>query len=306
MPAYNAEATIWAAVDSVFNQTFADLELIVCDDASVDGTPDILASISDDRLRVLRNETNQGEGRSRDAAIAASRAPWVAVIDADDCWLPERLEKLLLLAEQGCGYMVFDNIMTCHDVDGRLVPWRPVRGSNAFGYAGEAGAEVSLERYIREDRLLIKPLMPARFIRENSIRHTDRKFGADTEFFLRLASHGVKLKYIPEPLYWYRISPASVTAKTADARLMRYCIQECANMALWSQAIQAAFADKIALLAANEVLYEARSLLLGGRPLSALRIIFANPRALEILPRRLWRHLGYQIHRLATGGVAGR
>lgn len=305
MPAYNAERTIAAAVTSVLGQTFADLELVVCNDASADRTAELLAAIDDPRLKVIHNAKNSGEGPTRDAAIAAATAPWLAVIDADDVWAPERLERLLAQAVDG-NCMVFDDLLVCHDADGELVPWQPLRGRRAFGARGEGAADVSLEDYLRAERLLIKPLFPAAVVRDNGIRHSDRKFGADTEFFIRVLGQGVRARYLPEPMYWYRIAPGSMTAQLKNPTLMRRCLEDCRAMRPWPDSVQAAFADKIAALHRNETLYgiadSLRKRELGG----VFRHIGANPGVLSILPRRVLKHLYYQVHRVLHGGIGRR
>jgi len=81
------------AIGSVLGQTFRDFELLVVDDGSRDGTPAVLAAIDDDRLRVLRNETNLGEAPSRNRAVREARGEYVAILDHDDVALPERLAR---------------------------------------------------------------------------------------------------------------------------------------------------------------------------------------------------------------------
>ena len=94
IPAYNAERTIRATLDSVLTQTFSDLEVIVVDDGSTDGTSEVVTSIADPRLRVLQQE-NTGHAGARNHGIASASGRYVAVIDADDAWLPSKLETQL-------------------------------------------------------------------------------------------------------------------------------------------------------------------------------------------------------------------
>lgn len=93
MPAFNAAPYLRQAVDSVLGQTFIDFELIVVDDASTDATPDILASYTDPRLRVVRNEHNIGVVGTRNRGMTMVRGALVAPFDADDVSLPTRIEK---------------------------------------------------------------------------------------------------------------------------------------------------------------------------------------------------------------------
>ncbi|MGH8029650.1 MAG: glycosyltransferase family 2 protein, partial [Arenimonas sp.] len=239
MPAYNAARTIEAAVRSVLAQTHRDFELVVCDDGSTDATRGILRRIDDPRLRVLESERNQGQGAARDHAIAATAATWIAVIDADDEWDPRRLEVLLAAAGGDTGAMVIDDLMQCHDAPDGLVPWRALRGENAFGEDSPAPRRVPLEQFVVAPRLLIKPLMPGRPLREHGIVHGRRKFGEDIEFFLRLAACGVGLRYVPQPLYRYRISPGSATANERNQAAMREALEACAGLEGLAPAVRA-------------------------------------------------------------------
>lgn len=95
VPAYNRAATIATTIDSVLAQTHVDFELIVVDDASVDGTADIVLAYADPRIRYLRNPRNLGVGPTRNRGVEAARGGWVAFLDSDDDARPQRLEKQL-------------------------------------------------------------------------------------------------------------------------------------------------------------------------------------------------------------------
>ena len=93
MTTRNGAAWIGASLDSVFAQTFADYELVVVDDASVDATPALLAGRQDARLRVIRNASCQGIAGARNIGLAACAGQYVAVLDHDDVSPPGRLAQ---------------------------------------------------------------------------------------------------------------------------------------------------------------------------------------------------------------------
>ena len=95
MATYNGVRTIRASIDSVLSQTCRDLELIVADDGSTDGTLAVLEGVGDTRLRVLRNDTNMGVVASRNRCFSEARAPAVAMLDHDDLSAPTRLARQL-------------------------------------------------------------------------------------------------------------------------------------------------------------------------------------------------------------------
>jgi glycosyltransferase involved in cell wall biosynthesis len=94
IPAYNAARTIPATVRTVLDQTVADLEVIVVNDGSTDTTADVARSLDDGRVRVLSQE-NSGHAAARNAGLGAAFGQYVAFLDADDLWLPHKLERQL-------------------------------------------------------------------------------------------------------------------------------------------------------------------------------------------------------------------
>lgn len=93
MPAYNDARYIRDAIDSILGQTFTDFELIIVNDGSTDETPQILASYTDPRIRILYHPTNMGRAHARNTALNAAQGEYVLWMDADDISLPQRLEK---------------------------------------------------------------------------------------------------------------------------------------------------------------------------------------------------------------------
>ena len=116
MPAYNAERYIEIAIRSVMGQTFTDWELIVIDDGSKDATMEIVERLAseDGRITLLRNEANMGVAKTRNRGMARSRGQYVALLDSDDVWHPEKLEKQVALAKETgadvvyCSYALVD------------------------------------------------------------------------------------------------------------------------------------------------------------------------------------------------------
>lgn len=101
-PVYNRSAHIAEAMDSVLAQTYADWEMLIVDDGSSDGSAEIVRAYmeKDARIRLICNEKNLGTAGSRNVAIAQARGRYLAFLDSDDVWLPEKLGKQLALMQK--------------------------------------------------------------------------------------------------------------------------------------------------------------------------------------------------------------
>lgn len=115
MPAYNAQAFINEAIDSVLCQTFEDWELIVVDDCSIDETARQVLSYADGRIRYLKNTVNLGVARTRNRAIDAALGEYVAFLDSDDAWLPHKLAAQVEVLDGGVPITYGDYMRVAED-----------------------------------------------------------------------------------------------------------------------------------------------------------------------------------------------
>lgn len=97
MPNYNSEKFLAQTIESVLNQTYSNLELVIVDDCSTDTSLDIIKAYQekDERVRLYINEENKGCAYTRNVALREAKGDWIAFLDSDDLWLPEKLEKQL-------------------------------------------------------------------------------------------------------------------------------------------------------------------------------------------------------------------
>lgn len=120
IPTYNRGYCIEECLHSALAQGYAEIEIIVVDDASSDDTRERVARIGDPRLRYFAHEHNQGGAAARNTGIRAARGDYIAFLDSDDRWLPDKLEKqmqgLLALGEQ---YGLSYTWLICVDGAGR-------------------------------------------------------------------------------------------------------------------------------------------------------------------------------------------
>ena len=114
MPAFNGEPYIGAAIRSVLAQSYARWELLILDDGSADRTAEIAEAFekSDPRIRLFRNPKNLGAAQTRNRGFALTQGEWIALLDCDDIWHTDKLEKQLALASRGdilyCSYALID------------------------------------------------------------------------------------------------------------------------------------------------------------------------------------------------------
>ena len=94
IPVYNRAHSIRKAIDSILNQTFENFEIIVIDDASMDNTNEVVASIEDNRIQYYKNETNQERCVTRNIGIEKSKGKYICFLDSDDYHLPEHLQEI--------------------------------------------------------------------------------------------------------------------------------------------------------------------------------------------------------------------
>lgn len=103
MPSYNCGRFIRETIKSVLAQTYSNWELLFVDDCSTDDTETIVRSFDDSRIHYYKNEQNSGAAVSRNRALREAKGHWIAFLDSDDLWLPEKLERQIHFMEEN-GY----------------------------------------------------------------------------------------------------------------------------------------------------------------------------------------------------------
>ena len=107
MPSYNTASYIKESIQSVLNQTYTNWELIIVDDCSTDETDEVINTITDSRIKYFKNKENSGAAMSRNKALREARGQWVAFLDSDDLWMPNKLEKQINFMKKN-GYTLME------------------------------------------------------------------------------------------------------------------------------------------------------------------------------------------------------
>lgn len=197
IPTYNRAHFVSEAIDSVLNQTFNDFELMVVDNYSADNTEAVVSSYNDKRIRYFKNQNNGFVSINRNYGIEKSQGEYIAFLDDDDLWLPEKLEKQveLLDSNKALGLIYSD----CYVIEADGVPEvtylahrKPVRG-HAFNELFQSNPIPMLTVIIRREVLDkvggFNPLY---------------KIAQDYDLWLRIGEY-YPLDFIGQPLAKYRV-----------------------------------------------------------------------------------------------------
>lgn len=220
--------TIGRAVRSALDQTLRDIEVIVVDDASRDGTAAAARAeaAGDARLRVLRLDANLGPAGARNRGFAAARGRWIAVLDADDAIAPERLARLVALGEARGADMVCDDLMLVDEETGAALG--PMTGAEGLPETIDAVAFVRGNlpdgRNPRRGYGFLKPMIRAGFLRDAGLAYDeDMRFAEDYALALRCLLDGASWAATSAPLYLYAVRGTSLTSRHGADDLTRLC-----------------------------------------------------------------------------------
>ena len=174
MPCFNAEAFIADALTSVQKQTLPDWECLVVDDCSTDGSAAVLRQFAeaDSRIVPIFLSKNGGVSAARNAALDAATGRWITLLDADDLYAPDRLRRLVALAEDQQADMVFDDQAIADFPNAEQV-------DRAFHWLSEPIMPFCAERFFVESSYFgrslnpgyMKPLFARRFIESHHLRY---------------------------------------------------------------------------------------------------------------------------------------
>ncbi|MFJ8627505.1 glycosyltransferase family 2 protein [Kitasatospora sp. NPDC093550] len=200
MPVHNSVATVGASVRSVLAQTHADVELLVTDDASTDGSMDLLQDLArqDERVRPQPAPEQGGAAKARNLAMARARGKYVAFLDADDMWLPEKVERQLAFAEAGDAPLTFTSY---YKVDGDYV-------GEAATFTPNGRVVAARERVTYRDMLVQDHIGALTAMYDRSLLGTrlmpDMRKRQDYALWLSIMREGHPARGLQEPLAVYR------------------------------------------------------------------------------------------------------
>lgn len=213
MPAYNAALFIEEAISSVISQTVSDWELIVIDDCSTDETRRIVSEFAekDNRIRLVENETNMRVAKSRNRGLDIFRGEYVALLDSDDYYETNMLQKMIERQKETqadivyCSYALVDEFgkKVCNDF---IVPER-----------------TDFEKSIVRSVITCSSVLITREIAENNRFPTDM-YHEDIALWFQLLRDGAKAYGVTDVLAAYRQREGSKTSNKISSAIRRWSV----------------------------------------------------------------------------------
>ncbi len=206
IPAYQDAAHIRAAVDSVLAQTYPDREVVVVDDGSTDDTLKVLAAYGD-VIRVI-SQPNRGPSAARNLGIQQAQGEWVAFLDADDTWLPEKLARQMPLFQKGGGIG-----LVCSDT--YFVDSQGLRPRTGFmdnpPCAGRVLKTIFTASFIPTSTVVVRKACL------DQVGGFDEGLWAceDLDLWLRIAAEW-EIDFVTEPLAYYRVSDGQLSSQRVN------------------------------------------------------------------------------------------
>lgn len=211
VPAYRCEATVEQSVRSALSETVREIEVIVVNDASDDGTAAILDRLAkeDARVRVITLETNGGVAAARNRGAREANAVWLAFLDSDDLWEADKLEKQLLTAAQTGAALCF-TAAACIDETGA-----------ATGKTFRVPASVTAKSLLKGNDLITSTVL---LERDLFLRHPMERsdLHEDLICWYSVLNEGAKAIGIDEPLVRYRVFKGSKSGNKRKSASMTW------------------------------------------------------------------------------------
>ena len=209
MAAYNAEKTVEDAIKSVLEQTYVDWELLVINDCSKDHTAEAVVSFTDPRIHLVNNEKNRGVSVSRKKGMEMAKGEWIAVLDSDDKWTPDKLEKQINLARETGAELIFTG-SAFMDNDGNSIDWQ-LHVPTKLPYR-----ELLKQNLISNSSVLVKAELYRKHYAIGDGMHED------FAIWLGITKEGKAAYGIDEPLLVYRLAKSSKSSNKFKAARMNW------------------------------------------------------------------------------------
>ena len=199
IPVYNSEQYITECIDSALTQTYQNIEIIIVDDGSTDNTVNIISEYNNELIKLF-HQKNAGSGAARNHGIEQASGTWIAFLDADDIWLPDKLQKQL----EHCSDLDWSH--TDLYLHGDVYPRHTKTTELTPKHSGFILKNLLVENSIGTSSVIIKK----EILQKLGAFNTDLRALQDWDLWLRVAAEN-QICYVDEPLVYYRVHSSSVS-----------------------------------------------------------------------------------------------
>lgn len=221
--AHNAGPYVHHAIASALAQTCRDIEVIAVDDGSIDATWNVIleAARRDARVVPVRHPQCLGPAAARNSAIRHAQGRWLAVLDADDLFLPERIERLVALAEDTDADLLADNLLERDFATGAMFGLCFSDAAMAFPEPLPAAEIVRRDMPDAPGRSkfgFLKPIIRREFLVRHGLRyHEDIGAGEDLLLYFECVMRGARFRLTPGSWYVYSLRQGSISTRLASS-----------------------------------------------------------------------------------------
>lgn len=205
MPSYNSQDYILKSIQSVLSQTYTNWELIIADDCSTDNTKQQLMQLSDPRIKVIFLTENIGAGLCRNKAIEQAKGQFIAFLDSDDIWLPNKLQKQLKFMERYSNCAISYTSYDCID-----------ENDQTLSGGVTAAKELNLDSYMQTTGIGLSTAMINLNI-VGSIRFSSLRLRQDARLWIELLIQNFLALGIQEVLVHYRKRSGQISGNKLKA-----------------------------------------------------------------------------------------
>lgn len=211
MAAYNAEKIIGFAIDSVINQTYQNWELIIVNDCSIDNTEAIVKAYveKDSRVKLMTNPENLGVSLTRLEALKNCFGDWIAILDSDDAWMPEKLEKQIAFQSSINADLVFTGVKYIK-ANGTPLDWEM-----------KVPDEIDYKKLLKQN-LIANPSALVRKDLYSKHYAIGDEMHEDFALWLSILKTGINAYAVTEPLTIVRISHGSKSGNKFKSAIMNW------------------------------------------------------------------------------------
>jgi succinoglycan biosynthesis protein ExoO len=302
IPAYNVAGYLERTLDSALTQTISVFEVIVVDDASSDTTFEVASSVAarDARVRVLRNESNRGPAASRNRAMHAARGEWIALLDGDDAWRPERLERMMAYATNAD--VISDDVYVVarsRTKPGEYMFWSLLRER---GLTLTKPRWLSLRDFVGYDIGLIHPIFRRTFLTSHRLAYNPSpslRGIEDFHFYFEILWKGARWLQLPRAYYLWtsgRVGSLTSNQRVHWQRAIEATRSLCSHPAAAEDAALAATLERRIQECSDILVYDTiRDLLRHRRFAEFAKFLLEQPSSLSLMVKRSIKRLHVQL-----------